>query len=318
MWSISEAKTFRRCQRQWFYKHRFASAVATTNRAKREAYVLSTLQTLSAWRGHLVDKTIERFVVPTLNARHDLWLKDLLAFARTLFDRQLAFGLAHRVREASMSKEKAGDDFAAFLAVERGEPITREEKADAWADIEAALRNLFSRMGSLRDVLKRANRRQSQLILYFDLGETRVRAIPDLVLFFDREAPMIIDWKVHYFGVHESQFQLTGYALALVRSGMANSGRMIGEPSWAETDIRLLEAQLLTRDVRTYQLAADDVLRTENVMLQSMLEMDYAADGRSRKELSPDEFPRTEHANTCQGCGFYQLCWKGPNAEDRN
>jgi hypothetical protein len=318
MWSISEAKTFRRCQRQWYYKYRFASAVATRNELKREAHVLGTLQTISAWRGHIVDKTIETFVVPTLNGNRDFWLRDLLAHARQLFERQLAFGLAHRVREKGMTKEKANGEFAAFLAVENGGPISDEEKKEAWADVQAALRNFFHRMGALRGDLKRARRRQSQPKIYFEIGEAKVKAIPDLVLFFDDEAPMIVDWKVHYFGVHESRFQLAGYALALVRSGMANSGRMPETTPWTETDIRLVEAQLLTCDARTYQLTDDEVLATENEILQSMLEMDYASDGKERDELDPAEFPRTENTNTCQGCGFYRLCWKETHANDRN
>ena len=100
--------------------------------------MLGTLQTISAWRGHIVDKTIETFVVPTLNGHRNFLLKDLLAHARQLFERQLAFGLAHRVREKGMTKEKANGEFAAFLAVENGLP-GRKDIAELEAVFHAGL-----------------------------------------------------------------------------------------------------------------------------------------------------------------------------------
>lgn len=69
IWSISESKTFRRCQRQWFFKNIVACATAKKNPIRRRAYLLSKLQSVFAWRGQLVDTVIENYLIPALNSK---------------------------------------------------------------------------------------------------------------------------------------------------------------------------------------------------------------------------------------------------------
>ena len=47
IWSVSNAKTFDRCQRQWFFKTQLASAKAK-DEIRRHAWRLGKLQSLSA------------------------------------------------------------------------------------------------------------------------------------------------------------------------------------------------------------------------------------------------------------------------------
>ena len=58
MWSVSDSRVFRRCPRQWYYKHIVASAIAK-DEYRRKMYLLSKLQSVSAWRSQIVDDTIE-------------------------------------------------------------------------------------------------------------------------------------------------------------------------------------------------------------------------------------------------------------------
>jgi len=51
IWSVSTAKMFERCQRQWFFKTQLANAKAK-HESRRRAWRLSKLQSLSAWRGN--------------------------------------------------------------------------------------------------------------------------------------------------------------------------------------------------------------------------------------------------------------------------
>lgn len=53
-WSFSQGATYTRCPRQWFYKYRFANALAKREPLRREAYLLSKLDTVWAWRGKVV------------------------------------------------------------------------------------------------------------------------------------------------------------------------------------------------------------------------------------------------------------------------
>ena len=66
-WSISESRTFKRCQRQWYYKNLLASPTAK-DPLRHTAYLLGKLQSISAWRGNLVDAVISETVLPAVRA----------------------------------------------------------------------------------------------------------------------------------------------------------------------------------------------------------------------------------------------------------
>lgn len=310
MWSVSEAKTFRRCQRQWYFKHRLASPIATKQADKREAYLLGTLQSVAAWRGQVVDTVVEHVIVPALKQRRDVDLVSALREARLVFDRQLAFARASRARESGMTKEKAGLDFAALLAVEETGTVAEGEVDEAWQEVEQALRN-FYKMESLWKKLHRARRLIAQQTVWLELCGHKIRAIPDLVAFFNDEAPLIIDWKVHYAGIRDSAFQLETYGVALARSSVDRDRK------WAETDVRLAEVQLLTGQVRHYRLTEHRVVEVEDEILASIAEIELSTDGKKRDDISPLDFPAARYAETCAGCGFKKLCWS-PAHENRN
>jgi hypothetical protein len=303
MWSVSEAKTFRRCQRQWYFKHRLASPKATKQMQKRAAYLLGSLQSVAAWRGQVVDTVVEHVVVPRLVEKRLIPLPDLLIEARSVFDRQLAFARASRAREPGMTKSKAGIAFAALLIVEESGDIPEADVAEAWADVEQALRNLHGR-DTLWKKLLTARRLLSQHTIWYELCGHKIRAIPDLIVFFHREAPLIIDWKVHYAGIRDSEFQLETYALALARSETVDRDRQ-----WKETDIRLAEVQLLTAQVRHYRLTLEKVPAVEDEILASISDIELCLNGKNRDDLNPLDLPATRYADNCAACGFKKLCW---------
>lgn len=166
IWSFSKSRIFRKCQRQWFYKACFASP-RSKDPARREAYLLSKLQSVSAWRGQIVDTVVEQVLVPALNQGRRPMLNQVLACARAVFDKQLAFGRQHRVREPGFKVTGAGDSFAAFYAVEYGGGISDAEAAAAWTDVEKALRNLFA-LAELKELLRAAKYCVAQRSLIFD------------------------------------------------------------------------------------------------------------------------------------------------------
>ena len=65
VWSVSTAKMFERCQRQWFYKTKVANAVAK-DEVRQLAYRLSKLQSISGWRGNVVDQVLSSEVIPAI------------------------------------------------------------------------------------------------------------------------------------------------------------------------------------------------------------------------------------------------------------
>src|SRR5574341_411781 len=155
MWSFSESRIFRNCQRQWFYKKHFAND-NPKNTAGWEAYLLSKLQTVAAWRGAIVDNSIKIDIVPALNKGWKLNTSRILENAKKRFDTQLDFARRHRLREPGLVPSRVSDEFAAFYAIEYGQQLTDEEISQAWHDVETALRNLLS-MEDLLATLRSSN-----------------------------------------------------------------------------------------------------------------------------------------------------------------
>ncbi len=65
-WSYSASRSFRQCQRQWFFKNVAASPTAKDPFRKR-AYLLGKLQSISAWRGRVVDEVISKTLISNIN-----------------------------------------------------------------------------------------------------------------------------------------------------------------------------------------------------------------------------------------------------------
>lgn len=116
-WSYSASRSFRQCQRQWFFKNIVASAKAKDS-LRRRAYLLGKLQSISAWRGKIVDDVITRTIIPNLNRGFWSTLAAAKARARDLFDRQIAYAKRHPITDLTLQVSKEGDDFAVFHVME--------------------------------------------------------------------------------------------------------------------------------------------------------------------------------------------------------
>jgi hypothetical protein len=308
IWSISESKTFRRCQRQWYFKNCVANANAKKDPLRREAYLLSKLQSISGWRGQIVDTTITEVLVPALRARRCLMLSEAKRAAKVFFDRQLDCARRHRLREPGMKSTELGNDFAAFFCVEYGGDVNEHEIQTAWTEIERALENLFSMRG-LSELLKAASYMVPQRALMFQHSGLTVRAVPDLIAFYDNRAPLIVDWKVHAFGVQEAWQQLCTYAIALTRCRPhtdfpASLGR------WTATDVEVAEVQLLKNQIRQAIPSKEDIENADAYIAESVSLIALTMDGHERGELRPEDFLTTSYPETCQKCCYRSLCWE--------
>lgn len=311
MWSFSGSQIFRNCQRQWFYKEHFANQ-SFKEPARREAYLLSKLQSVEAWRGHIVDYSISNDVLPTLQKGWKLNAQRILERARNRFDSQLEFALRHPLREPGISL--SDEDFVVFYALEYGRNLCDADFSRAWGDVELALTNLFT-MDRLLNTLKSATALISQRPLTFPLQDVTVKAIPDLIAFFEPGAPLIVDWKVHTFASKEYRLQLACYALALSRCKL-QKGFPASLENYFPTDFRLVEAQLLTGELRDYSLSSEDIDAVESYIFDSAQQMLMALGENSNADISPFDLPPTEYPDVCQRCRYRSLCWKGESPWD--
>jgi hypothetical protein len=313
IWSFSASKQFLRCQRQWYFKNFVASPQAKREPIRKEAYLLSKLDSVFAWRGKVVDKVITEYVVPPLHFDGPLNKQHVLQQGRNLFERQLAFAKADRLREPGMVVSRAGDDFAALRDIETEGKVSESLIARAWDDVETALLNLLA-MEDLIEDLRTARALVAQRPLSFALdGPTSrsiaVKAFPDLISFFDDRAPLIVDWKVHAFGRVDYRLQLVCYALALTRC-KPHSDFPASLSQYSPTDIDLLEVQLLTNRQRAYKLREDDVYEFEAYVAETATLMELAVSTSEDDILTPWDLPVARYPEACASCPFPKICWE--------
>lgn len=306
-WSISEAKRFRRCQRQWYYKNIVANARAR-DPIRKEAHRLGQLQSLQAWRGSLVDDTITRIVIPALQKNRKVTLDEAKRFAMQLFDRQIDYARKHTCRYTNGNGKDAGDAFAALHPFEYEETVSEQAIEGARSEVCTALNNLF-RLEEIKAPLRKASKLIAQRSLAFSHSDVSVRAVPDLIAFYNDEAPLIVDWKVHAFGLQEAWLQLAIYVLALCRCKPHSDFPQLKEPL-REQQIRILEVQLLGNEVREYHLEDDDFLRAEAYIAESATQILLLRDEGNFENLRAEDFLVTSYPETCESCPFRRLCWE--------
>ena len=308
-WSYSASRSFRQCQRQWFFKNIVASATAKDPFRKR-AYLLSKLQSISAWRGRIVDDLISNTLIPNINRGVSFTLQDAKNSARNLFDRQLAYARRHPITDLSLRVSQEGDDFAVFHIMEYEGKIPEHEIEKAWCEVETALDNLFS-LEHIKYILESSDYIVSQRALQVRLmDDVTLLAYPDAIVFRGDGPPSIIDWKVHTFGMNDAWLQLAIYAIALSR---CNPHRDF--PNGFETqpqEIDFYEVQLLTNVVRKHSLEEEQIIEAEEYMLSSAYEIACLTEGKKYTDLNVENFRGAIYAETCQRCAFRAICWEKP------
>lgn len=305
-WSFSGSRLFQKCPRQWYFKTVVAEA-RSKDPVRREAYLLSKLQTVYSWRGSLVDWVILKRYIPTIQRGQRVVLGDLIKYAREIFNRQFEFGLANRLREPGMKVSKIGDGFAAFFDVEYGEGIAETDIEAAWEDVKIALTNLVG-MKDLQAQLESAVRLIPQRSLTFTVDGIKATGQPDLMVFFADQPPLIIDWKVHTFASSDYRLQLALYALALTNC-KPHSDFPKQQIQYQTMDMRLVEVQLLTNQQRNYQLTNDDIDAVSDYIARSALNMEMLLFGEDT-ETTVADMPVTLNDEECQRCPFCSMCWK--------
>lgn len=302
-WSFSESKLFKKCQRQWYYKSKVANALAK-DPIRKEAYLLSKLQSIYAWRGNLVDTVLSDYVAR--NMKNGANEQTALSIAKNLFDQQLLFGKNHSIRKLNTSITKLGDQFAAFFDSEYGSGPQQNQIDQAWDDVRTAIHNFFESKELLKE-LKSARYLVPQRSLSFTINEFKSKAVPDLIAFQYSAPPTIYDWKVHMGGYQDYRLQLACYALALTR-GNPHKDFPQNINAYSPMDIKLVEVQLLRSEIREYRLTQLDIDDTEDYVERSATEMALAFG--EEDNYGPFDFPSTDNPDVCSHCSYRSLCWE--------
>ena len=307
-WSFSQYLTFRECPRKWYFTYKVANILSTKEPIKKEAFYLSKLQSIEAWRGNLVDKVISERVIPSVRQNSIISLDQALFEAKERFNNELLFAKEKRWRNVGV--KTSDENYTALRGLE--EPNTQELLDQAWVDIENAIVNFYD-MNEVWDLLKSATHLKPQERLGFKLFDIYVTCKPDLILLFSNEEPLLIDWKVHKYGVKDYRRQLALYALALTKSKLPKDFPM-ELAGVLPTDVRLREVQLLTKNVHPYDLSDFEITEIKNQIGTSAREMKLVLADKD-EDFSYLDVPVTEYAERCKRCPFQDICWENSKWE---
>src|SRR5688572_14515333 len=117
--SFSGERGFRRCQRQYYFRD-IAAWHNAKDPVRREAFVLKQLKTIELWRGSVVHRGIEKFVIPSLENNLAVDWNAVGDQTVEMARRQLAFSALRKYRQKGLSKTAAGDDYCALSVHEVG------------------------------------------------------------------------------------------------------------------------------------------------------------------------------------------------------
>jgi len=310
-WSFSKGKTFNKCQRKWYYYELFANSVAK-DPARREAYILKQLQSVSAWRGRLVDLVIEEKVVPSLKSHIVPEFEEVFAYAKDLIQKQIEFGKMKCYRENGTRKNSVGSSYCAFYDVEYNSGLDEKAVELAVDEIKKALSNLIDS----ELILNIANENEyvvSQRTLKFNIAKNiSVVCIPDMLVFYEKNPPLIIDWKVHFFGNTDAQLQLGIYSIALSKATPHKDfPKSFQESYWGKPcESNMLEYQLLKNVQRRYSIDDSDILDIEDYIFRSSSQMVNLVNGKGLADLDLSIFKTPQNIDFCGKCQFKKLCWK--------
>jgi PD-(D/E)XK nuclease superfamily len=302
--SYSEARQFRQCQRKWFFKNVHASWNAK-DPSRREAFVLSKLQSLNAWRGTIVDKVLSTTVLPRIQQRGSVTARETIAAAQQLFDVQHKFASLHRVREPGLRVGAHGDAFAAWHDVEYGEPPSVADLDQAWMEIETSLQNALAMTDLIADLRRRNVIVQPRL--FHDLDSVKVTATPDVAAFGRDQTVKIIDWKVHSFGLRAAKQQLALYAGVLHR-GQRQTYFPFDPRQVPIAHIALCEVQLLNNEIHDYTVTDDDIDEVFDEIFESAELMRLARGADDTADRQALEFTATPWVESCIRCSFKKIC----------
>ena len=253
-WSISANRTFRKCQRQWFYQKVFASWAAKKIPERRLAYVLSKLTTINGLRGTVVDDVLSEFLVSELNENRIPERQVVENKCLQRFDHRVENARLHKIDEQCGVNTAIPNDFTILHETEYGDGINDEDVEQARAEIKQAVHNLYEFESLLSD-LRDSSYVISQRGLTYKIGNSSVKAFPDIVAFYNDQPPIVLDWKVHHFGNSDAARQLASYAIALTKAPHRDFA--IFMDGCTAPSIRLWEAQLLVAKLRVHQFNAE-------------------------------------------------------------
>lgn len=304
-WSYTSSNIMRQCQLKFGFSHLLASH-GRKDALRRKAYELKQMQTLKMWVGSVVDKFMEKVVIPAIVAKQDLYFDALAEQAVQMAENQFRFSKLGAYKDASLKKSDADDSFCILDIHEISASYTEEELLNCYVTIrEAILKLPLIRMPNeklLINYLKEANSLRANVndwLAYIE--KARLKPQMDL-LGLHNWKPVVMDWKLSASHTSDYSRQLIACGITVYLKRMES-----GKTPYRYEEIKLYEVNLLKNEVKEHEFTAAAAGELINYINLTSSDMHLL----SRKEngiISLGDFDLTDDEGLCRLCNFQPLC----------
>lgn len=304
-WSFSAVKTFKKCPRKWFYQNVIASGERSKDQLQEKVAYLKDVQSLSAWRGSLVDTVISTYAVPKLNKGLEVDEEGMVDYAMELAKKQVDYACGERSESGDSSLVQC-----TLFDIEYNGGIVASSLHSALAEVRQSIHH-FMKSKFLNEFMQDGLKIISQRTFRHQTDSVNIFATPDIVAFFHSGPPMIVDWKVQASAHTEHWKQLAVYAYVLSKIKPHSDfpekwNGLLADP----TKTRLMEFQLYQGHERVYSLSLADVIEIEDFIFTSSKSMLMMLGDRKYPGLRPEHLPTTTRPSVCAVCQFRKICWE--------
>jgi len=295
-WSFSSHRTFRRCQRQYFFGS-IAANHKTKDRIRKEAYLLKQVKQLSTWKGSIIHQGIHKFVIPYLVERKRIDWPAVSDKTLDLAKRQFAFSKALKYRHPGVAKSHH-DDYCILTEHDRGEDVPAEKIDEIYNEVVGCL-NSPAFQKEIIPFVEGQKGYYSERNLSQKYEGAQISAVPDLIFTRPSGNVVIVDWKYeqdYSFGDHSHQVALYGWVLK-------HQWNII-EPELIELyEVQLREGRIVQHKFNT--LVMEEL---EDFMFQSIHEIRSLCADHKYETQNIEDFELARNGNSCIYCSFVKLC----------
>lgn len=306
-WSNSAVNTWSTCNRKYYFAN-ILSSHGWKDLLKRKTYELKTMQSLTMWRGTVVDKFMEKFVIPLVIAKKPLDFEELAEQAVELAKAQFLFSESKMYRNKDLVMSDADNERCILDIHELNVPYTEAQLLQCYEDIRLGIKNVpLTRMPDgtlLIDFLKNAKAMTPNMQkLRANIHDATINPQIDLLLYDADWKPVVIDWKLSnsYVSDYSRQLQIAGLTVKMVREKNPD------KPPYTYEDIRLFEVNLYKGEVKEHPFEEEDINDLIDYIYLTSQDIKLLRDGKEVADI--DDFDYTESPATCANCNFKSLCY---------
>ncbi len=307
-WSFSAVNTLRSCDRKFFFSHILASH-GRSNNLRRKAFELRQMQNQEMWQGAVVDKVMEKFIIPDIEAGKELDLQAYIQEAEELARNRFNFSEKKYYQYEGLTKTDSGADFCVLDIHEIAKEWERGDFEKSLSVICTSILNFPSILMPdgktlLLDYLYDAKKLLPNVTTWQAIVENAlVKPQIDLAIFDEFWKPAIIDWKVSESVSSDYEKQLFIIALVVYLTRLEKKDK----PAYRHSDIKLFEVNLLGSIVKQYRFTEEEAADLVDYINLTTGDIKLIKEENAGC-MDAARFSTTDNHNSCMICNFRMLC----------